>query len=191
MTEFVSVSSLWLPIVVAAIAVFFASFLVWMVLPHHRHDWGTLPDEGGLLEAMRRAGVKPGQYGFPSCGGDMKKMGDPEFVKKMEAGPVGLMVVGPNGPPRMGKSLFLWFVYSLVIGVFVAYLAGRLLAPGTGFPTVFRMSATTAFLAYSMAILPQAIWKNMSWAMVLKEVADGLAYGLLTGCAFGAFWPDA
>ncbi len=29
---------LWLPIVVSAVIVFVASFLAWMVLPHHKGD---------------------------------------------------------------------------------------------------------------------------------------------------------
>ena len=48
-----------------------------------------------------------------------------------------------------------------------------------------RVAGTTAFLAYSSAVIPQAIWKSVRWSTVWKEVLDGLAYALLTAGAFG------
>ena len=44
---------LWLPIVVSAVIVFFASFLAWMVLPHHNGDWKGLPNEDALNNTIR------------------------------------------------------------------------------------------------------------------------------------------
>ena len=41
----VSLASLWLPILVSAVAVFFVSFLAWMVLPHHKKDINAIADE--------------------------------------------------------------------------------------------------------------------------------------------------
>ncbi len=35
----VTLGSLWLPIVLSAVVVFFASWLMHMVLPHHWTDW--------------------------------------------------------------------------------------------------------------------------------------------------------
>ncbi len=70
--------SVWLPILVSSIAVFVASFLAWMVLPHHRSDWSKLPDEDGLISALSSGGVKPGQYMFPFCSGS-REMKSPEF----------------------------------------------------------------------------------------------------------------
>lgn len=65
--------SLWLPIVVAGVALFFASWLAWMVLPHHKKEWIGLANEDAVLGAIRSAGVAPGQYVFPyaDCSADM------------------------------------------------------------------------------------------------------------------------
>ena len=45
-------STLWLPIVLSGVALFFASFLAWMVLPHHKGDFIKLPDEGAFENAL-------------------------------------------------------------------------------------------------------------------------------------------
>ena len=65
---------LWLPIVVSAVIVFFASFLAWVVLPHHKGDWKGLPNEDALNNTIRTTSIKPGQYMFPYCASskDMK-----------------------------------------------------------------------------------------------------------------------
>ena len=41
----VSIPSLWLPILLSSILVFFASWLIHMLLPHHRTDYGKVPSE--------------------------------------------------------------------------------------------------------------------------------------------------
>jgi hypothetical protein len=191
MDVYIGIGELWLPVVCSAAAVFVASCVVWMVLPHHRSDWGTLPDEEGLMASLRRAGLRPGQYCFPSADGDMKKMGTPEFQEKLARGPVGTMVVGPNGPPAMGRSMAIWFVYVLGVGVAVAYLSGRTLAPGAAGTEVFRMAGAVAVLSFAMGVLPAAIWEGQRWGYVLKKALDGVLYGLITGALFAWLWPGA
>ena len=114
----VPLADLWLPILVSAVFVFIASSLLHMVIPIHKGDYKKLPGEADLLAAMRGQNVQPGSYMFP-CAGSMKEMGTPEHMEKMNQGPVGYMTVIPNGPYAMGKSLGVWFAYSLLIGVFV------------------------------------------------------------------------
>ena len=63
----VSLTALWLPIVLSAIIVFVASSIIHMVLPYHRSDYQRLPDEDRVLAAIRTASVKPGMYHFPFC----------------------------------------------------------------------------------------------------------------------------
>jgi hypothetical protein len=48
-----SVWSLWLPIVVSGVALFFASWAAWMLLPHHKPEWKGLPDENALMSTLR------------------------------------------------------------------------------------------------------------------------------------------
>lgn len=184
--ESVMLSSLWLPIVVASVIVFFASALAWMVLPHHRTDWSKLPDEAGVRATVR--GLAPGEYSFPhaATSDDWKSK---EWIEKATEGPNGFLVVVPTGPPKMGKSLAQWFVHCLVVSLFVAYVTGHALGAGTDYLKVFQIAGTVAFLAYSAAHVPGAIWMGHRWSRALKDVVDGLVYGLLTAGVFGWLWP--
>ena len=57
---------LWLPVLLSAVVVFFASFIMHMVLPYHKSDYRKLPDEDRVTDAMRNAGVTRGPaYFFP------------------------------------------------------------------------------------------------------------------------------
>jgi hypothetical protein len=102
---------------------------------------------------------------------------------------VGLVTVMPKGEFPMGKTLAIWAVYLLAIGVMVAYVTGRTLAPDAHYLQVFRVAGTVAFLAYAGGHLPDAIWWGKPWSNAWKEVVDGLVYGLLTAGAFGWLWP--
>jgi hypothetical protein len=183
----VPLTALWLPIVLSAVIVFVASFVMHMVLTYHHSDYRQLPEEDKLLAALRATGLKRGLYFFPFC--THKEMKSPAMIEKYKQGPVGTMTIFPSGPPAMPKFLVMWFVYCLIIGFFVAYLTGRTVAFGALYPAVFRVAGTAAFLAYGVGLLSNGIWKGQPWGMVIKEVIDGLIYSLLTAGTFGWLWP--
>jgi hypothetical protein len=183
----VALSALWLPILLSAVIVFVASSIMHMVLPYHKGDYKQLPNEEGLLSALRSASLKPGAYIFPYC--DHKDMKSPAVQEKFKQGPVGMMTIRPSGVPAMPKFLVQWFVYCLVIGFFVAYLTGHTVGPNTHYLAVFRVAGTAAFLAYGLGNLSNGIWKGQPWSMTIKEVIDGLIYGLLTAGTLGWLWP--
>jgi hypothetical protein len=116
-------------------------------------------------------------------------MKSPAMVEKYKQGPVGMLTVFPSGPPAMLKFMGLWFAFTLIISIFVAYLAGRTLGSGTNYLAVFRVAGTAGFLAYGLGNLSNGIWKGQPWGMTLKEVIDGLVFGLLTAGTFGWLWP--
>jgi len=183
----VHLSALWLPIVLSAVIVFIASSILHMLLPYHKGDYQQLPEEDKVLTALRAAGLKRGLYVFPYC--THKDMKSPAVQEKYKQGPVGMMTILPVGPPVLPKYLIQWFVYCLVIGFFVAYLTGHTLAQGAHYLAVFRVAGAAAFLAYGLGNLSNSIWKGQMWSMTIKEVVDGLVYGLLTAGTFGWLWP--
>ena len=89
----------------------------------------------------------------------------------------------------MGTSLALWFLNTVVVSVFAAYVTGRALAPGVDYLTVFRFIGTTAFMGYSLALLHDSIWYRRPWSKTAKLMFDGLVYALLTAGVFGSMWP--
>jgi hypothetical protein len=152
----ISLTALWLPIVLSTVIIFFASFIIHMVLTYHRSDYRALPDEERITDAMRSAGVTRGPaYFFPYF--PFKEMKSPSTIEKMKRGPVGFLTVLPSGPPAMGKNLVQWFLYCVVISLFAAYVSSRTLAAGTAFLQVFRVVGTVALLGYGAAHAQESI----------------------------------
>jgi hypothetical protein len=180
-------AALWPAIILGAVIVFFASSIMHMVLPYHRSDYKRLPDEEKVCAAIRAAGVTRGVYMFPFA--DHKKMKEPAMQEKFKQGPVGTMIIRQSGAINLAPFLVKWFVFSLVVGFFAAYVAAHTLAPGTDYRQVFRVVGSVAFMAYGLGNLANGIWKGEPWGMVVKEVVDGLIYGLLTAGVFGWLWP--
>jgi hypothetical protein len=183
----VSLTALWPPILLSAVIVFVASSIMHMLLPYHRSDYRQLPDEDKTLAGLRAAGLKRGLYVFPFC--THKDMKSPAIVEKYKQGPVGFMTILPSGPPALPRFLIQWLVFCLLIGFFVAYLTAHTVPSGANYLVVFRVVGTAAFLAYGLGNLSNGIWKGQPWSVTVKEVIDGLVYGLLTAGTFGWLWP--
>ena len=181
----VSLLALWLPIIVAAVIVFIAGFILNTVLPHHRTDFARLPDEDKVRETVQ--GLAQGQYRFPyaSSSAEMK---DPAYQEKVNVGPVGFLVVGPTGG-SMTKQLITHFGYVLVISLFAGYIGSASLEAGTAYLKIFQVVGASAFLAYAGAVPLFSIWYHMTWSFTVKELIDGLVYALLTAGTFGWLWP--
>jgi hypothetical protein len=183
----VSLSALWLPILLSAVIVFIASSIMHVVLTYHQSDCKQIPEEAKVLATLRTSGLQRGYYMFPFC--SHKEMKSPATVEKFKQGPVGILTVFPSGPPAMGKFMGMWFGYCLIISFFVAYLTAHTVAAGVTYLVVFRVAGTAAFLAYGLGQISNGIWKGQPWGMTIKEVMDGLVYGLLTAGTFGWLWP--
>jgi hypothetical protein len=183
----VALSALWLPILLAAVIVFIASSIIHMLLPYHRSTYRKLSDEDAVRAAIRASNPSPGLYTLPHC--THKDMNTPEVQAKFKEGPVGHLIILPNGPVFLPKFLGLWFVFCLIVGLFAAYLAGHTIQTGAPYRHVFRVVGTAAFLAYGIGGLSNGVWKGIPWKMVFLEAFDGLIYALLTAGTFGWLWP--
>jgi hypothetical protein len=176
-------AQLWLPILLTGMALFFASFLSWMIVQLHKQDWVKLPQEDGFLTAARGLSIPPGSYMFPSCNSNTEMQSE-EFKQKFEQGPVGILTVFGN--VNMGRNLGLTMLYFLAVSFCLAYLGTIGLKSGDDFMHVFRFMATAGLLAYLPAILQHAIWFH---CRVVGHVVESIAYALITGAIFGALWP--
>jgi hypothetical protein len=184
----VSLLSLWLPILVGAVLVFVASSVIHMLLGYHQNDYAQVPNEEEVSAALRPFDIPPGDYMLPKPAA-AKEMNTPEFQEKLARGPVIMMTVYPSGPFAMGKRLVQWFIYSIVVGIFAAYVASRTVEPGAAYLEVFRITGTVAFAGYGLALIQDAIWVGRNWTATLKSLFDALVYALVTAGAFGWLWP--
>lgn len=177
--------SLWLPILASGVALFFASFLSWMVVMLHEGDWRKMPGESTVVDALRAANVPPGNYMFPGAESPAERS-TPEFQARVTAGPMGVITVFPG--MAMGRNLGLTFAFYVVASVCMAYLGTLGLKPGASFREVFRFFSTTAFLTLFAGIVPHSIWFRNR---ILGHLIESIACAAIVGAIFGALWPQA
>jgi hypothetical protein len=184
----VPLTALWLPILLSAVIVFVASSLIHMASPWHKSDYPRVPNEEGLRAALRPLAIPPGDYMVPRPV-SREELRDPKFIEKVNQGPNLVLTVLPNGPWSMGRNLSLWFLYTIVVSLFAAYVASRALPPGAEYLHVFRFVGATAFLGYAAALWQMSIWYRRAWSTTVKATVDGLIYALLTAGVVGWLWP--
>ncbi len=61
----VPVASLWLPILLSAVAVFVVSSILHMVLPLHRNDYRQLSNESEAMATLRKGSVSQSRVAPP------------------------------------------------------------------------------------------------------------------------------
>ncbi len=182
-------AALWMPILLAAVILFFASFVIHMVLPWHKGDYRAVAREDDVMAALRPFAIAPGDYMIPRPR-DPKDMQSPEYKAKMQAGPVLIATVLPSGQTGMGGYLAKWFIFLVVVNVFIAYAVGLVLPAGSDYMHVFRVTGAVAFLAHAAGLWPQSIWYRRNVGTTLRSTVDALAYALLTAGTFGWLWPQ-
>jgi hypothetical protein len=177
--------SLLIPIVATAVALFFASFLSWMVLGLHAADWRKLNGEDTVLSALRQVEAPAGSYMLPGFTTPAEQQ-SPEYVKKFEQGPVAVVTVFPR--VSMGRNLALTFVYFLVTSFCLAYLATLALPAGASFFAVFRFLATASFMVFLSGLVCHAVWFH---CRIVGHVVESVAYAAIVGAIFASMWPAA
>jgi hypothetical protein len=184
----VSVVDLWLPILLSAVLVFVASSVIHMALHRwHAQDFKRFPAEDAVMDALRPFNLPPGDYAAP-LPDSMAHMSSAEFKAKQARGPSFALTILTNH--SIGRNLAKWFVYSIVVAAFAAYVASLGLPRGAAYMTVFRVTSTVAFAGYALALWQNWIWYSRGLGYTVRTTIDGLVYGLLTGGAFGWLWPS-
>ncbi len=181
-------NALWLPVLLSSVIVFVVSSIIHMASPWHESDYPKMPNEDTVRDALRPLSIPPGDYMIPRPS-SRQEMRSPEFAEKIKKGPVMVLTVMPNGPMPMARSLVLWFLYSAVVGLFAAYVAGRALPAGADSLRIFGFAGVTAFVGYSVALWQMSIWYGRAWSTTIKTTVDGLIYAVLTAGTFAWLWP--
>jgi len=179
------ITNLILPILIATVALFFTSFLSWMVLPFHRKDWLKLKKEDALMSAVRDLGIARGSFMFPGVD-TQAEMKSEDYKRKWEAGPCGIITIYPI--VNMGKNLGLTVVYFLVVSFCLAYLATLALEPGASFMAVFRFVSTAGLMTFLAAIVQHSIWFHNR---IVGHVIESILYAAISGAIFAWMWPHA
>lgn len=185
-----TILSLWLPILVSAVLVFFASFVTWALLPFHGAEYKAIPDEEFFQDALAQRNVASGEYMVPFAGCKSERMKDPAFLERMKTHPMAHVRVW-RGMPNMGRNMALTFVVMLIVSALVAYLTSQTVMFGADASRVFQISALVALMGYAFGGMPNGIWFGKSGRAFVLDFIDAIAYALITGAVFAWLWPSA
>lgn len=181
--------SLWIPVVVATVAVFVASSIIHMALRYHRADAKALPDEDAARDALGKQKTGPGLYYLPYCV-DAKQMSEPAMKERFAQGPVALITLVPSGTPRIGRHLVEWLGFVFFVSFLTAYVARHTLSPGDEGMLVMRVTGAIAFGCYGLSHVSDSIWKAQPWGNTGRALLDGVIYAIVTGATFRLLWPS-
>lgn len=181
------ITSLLLPILVAAVAVFILSSIVNGVMPWHKTDFAGLANEDAFIDTLRSLNLPPGDYCVPA-----PRLADgqrnPDFVDKWAKGPSATMtVIGPSS--SMARYMGQWFAFTLLVAAIAAWVTGSIVRPGSEHHVVFHYSAIITLLSYSLGAWPISIWYHRKWSTAFKGAFDAILYGVATGFVFMWLWP--
>ena len=180
-----TVYDLMLPIAATGFANHIMSMLAWMTLPHHKQEWQELPIEDEFFDLVEEKNVPPGQYLFPHAE-NPDAMKSEEYQKKMNR-VRGTMVLWEQ-PPNMLAPIRLTLSFFFIVAFVIAYLASLALEPGAEFMKVFQFVTTAGLLAHCAGVYPGVFWFKRKVAM---DMIVTVAYAIVTGLIFAAFWPAA
>jgi Na+-transporting NADH:ubiquinone oxidoreductase subunit NqrB len=186
-------SHLWLPIVLATVAMFIASALLWTAGPHHKKEHGGVPDEDALIAVLRKANLQPGVYAFPFVAPEMRgdKAKAETWGKKWAEGPAGMLTIVPKGPMNMGKMMGQSIVFYLVVNIFLGALGAHAIRfdGHATFRHVYGIIGLATFMSYFFATTSLCIWFGRPWKSQWLQIVDGLIYAAATGAIFAWLWP--
>lgn len=184
----ISMSELWLPIVVAALVSWVMSCVIHIVIKYHNADYKPLANEDEVATAIRNGKPGKGIHSVPYCV-NMKEMASEAMQKKFKEGPVAFVTVFDDGMPNMGKLIgqqILFFLFGMTL---IAYCASLALPPGADYMQVFRLVSAVGFVTYGWGLLPFSIWYGHPWGVSARFLLDAIIYALLTAGVFAWLWP--
>ena len=183
-----AIFQLWLPIIATAVLIFIASSLIHMVFKWHNADYKKLANEDDVRAAVRAGSPPPGQYVIPHCM-DMKEMQADAMQKKYVEGPIAFLTVRENGPPAMGSSLSLWFVYCIIIAAIAGAIVLQVYGLSANAQRAGCLVGLVSFLTFVGGSVQMGIWMGKPWGSVAKDALDGFIYAGIAGLTFMWLWP--
>jgi hypothetical protein len=183
----VALPELALAIIIATVCVFFASFIIWMLLPYHKADIKFMPNEDDFSEAISKLDIKPGLYMYPNCQ-TAEQMKSDEFKDRFNKGPWGMITI-MGAKPNFMMNLIKTFIAYLVITIIVAYITSVALPAGTEYLKVFQVAGAAAFLGHCTGSLAGDIFLGKPTRFIITSFIDGLIFALITAGIFASMWP--
>lgn len=185
----VTLSQLWLMVLVAGALCWIASALIHMLFKYHNADYAALPNEADVAATLNKTKLNPAFYSLTFCK-DMSEMSQDSMQKKFADGPVAMLTIFPNGMPPMGKLLTQQLLYFILGSALIAYVTSMAIPVAADYMVVFRLVFVVAFLAYVWGQIPHSIWLGIPWSNCLRYALDAVIFASITAGVFAWLWPN-
>lgn len=77
---------------------------------------------------------------------------------------------------------------SLLIAIFIAYVAWNAIPAGAEYLHLFRIVGTVTFMTYAFSTMADSIWFARPWRSWLLGAFDALSYAGVMAGVFGWLW---
>jgi hypothetical protein len=103
----VTLTSLWMPILISTVLAFVAGWLMHALIRHHRRDFKAAPSEAAAIQALGSLGLTRGDYFIPH-----------QAQSQQGTAPITvIMTVMRAGGMQLGSALAQWFIGSSGLSV--------------------------------------------------------------------------
>ena len=181
--------SLIFPAVIAGVAVFFGSFLIWVVSKWHQEDVKTLPNEAGFLEAIKAHGLPRGFYMWPMDTPEAMKT--EAFKERWMNGPWGTINIR-GAAPNFPRNL----LFTLLVNVTLAFGAAVVIRMARGdaaidcqWCQVFTPALIMGIGAYGLGSLCNDIFFGKQPRFMMTTILDGIILGGIQALVLMWMWP--
>ena len=189
------IASLILPAIVAGVAVFFGSFLIWMVSKWHQEDVRPLPDEAGFLDALKTHAIPRGFYMWPNDTPEAMKT--EAFRERWQKGPWGTINIR-GAAPNFPRNLILTLLVNIGMAFGTAEVIGMVL-DGVNLESgalitcpwcqVFTPALIIGIMAYGFGSLCNDIFFGKQPRFIMTTILDGIVLGGIQALFLMWMWP--
>jgi hypothetical protein len=190
-------ASLIIPCIVAGVAVFVFSAVIWMVVRWHDKDIQQIFDEQSFIDAMKVQGLSPGLYMWPHCGGERDAHKCPEFRERWSKGPwgtVNILKTQPNFARNLIGTLLINLAVAFGVGMSVAMvLSGVQMGSGVlitcSMCQVFVPVFILGMLIYCLGGVCNDLFLGKPTRFIGTTFLDGLIFAGVQAVVLWAMWP--
>jgi hypothetical protein len=174
------------------------TLFVWMYVAHEllglgEMGIGEIPNEAVVLSAMRGAIPEAGFYIFPGVGlgpkatGEQRRAAMPEYMKKYEQSPHGILVYHPaSGPFPFGAALGREFALNVLQALLAAWLVAYA-ASGRGYSARVGVVVVAGVLAAISTNVEYWNWYQFPGNYVAGYMTTQIVGFVLAGFVIAAF----
>jgi hypothetical protein len=174
--------------ILGGILVFNWGFIAHMVLPIGEMGVHALPDEAAVLGTIRSTVKDPGFYLFPGMdmSGKASESEKAACLEKAKQGPVGVLIVRPQGREFVMGPLLLNEVTTNILSAFLAALVLSQLRVGASYWTRAGLVTLLGLFAFVTVVVPYWNWYTFPADFVASEAIEHVVGWFLAGLAMAA-----